>query len=100
MQEKQVLMNLGQNARLLGYVQVQVGAKTFALEVNTTDPNALHPGAFNEVRATEPVVLGVHTGVYGYVPGTEAIGTNGTATATGKYEIGYVVDNETPTKNL
>ncbi|HEV7404336.1 MAG TPA: hypothetical protein VGO11_15445 [Chthoniobacteraceae bacterium] len=82
---------------------LSTGAKTFASQVNVNEVNGIpNNSAFDLVRNTETVVLGVHTGNYGYVTGTEAIGTNGTATPLlfSKFEIGAVVDSETPVKNL
>jgi hypothetical protein len=72
---------------------LSTGAKTFAGQVNGT----VGQSAFDLVRATE-----IGGGQYGYVSGSEAIGTNGTATPLlfSKFEIGYVVDAETRIKDL
>lgn len=73
-------------------------AKTFAAQVSGNS-NA----AFDRVFSTQ---VGAGTGVFltPYVSPTaadnEAIGANKVVLFTGRYEIGAIVDNETPTKNL
>jgi hypothetical protein len=62
-------------------------AKTFGAEVTT---------AFNNVRTAGVGTIFVDPDA----SKNEAIGVNGTATTTGKYEIGFVIDPETPSKNI
>ncbi len=73
-------------------------AKTFAAQVSG-NPNA----AFDRVLSTQ---IGTGTGIFvtPYVSpnaaDNEPIGRNNVVLFTGQYEIGAIVDNETPTKNL
>lgn len=98
--EKTALLNDSGTGSLIKLLST--GAKTYANQVNEDPLKANSTAAFNLVRGTEVKILGAHTGNYGYVPGTEAIGTNGTATPLlfSSFEIGSVVDSETPVKNL